>query len=345
MKNDKKIKKKTVVAFDIGTSHIKVTVGKFSNNKLHLKHMITLDTPEKCISNGRIRDTEALRAVLKEVVTEYNLKKKYAIVTFKSSGIINREMTLPYNDDKDSVDHIVDFEMKQLMTINLEDYVTQYQIIEEYFQEKVKYMRIMVTTIERDIVESYYNLLKDLHLKPYVLDVHFNSFNKFIKLYNDQVSKLKGTIAVIDVGYNSTDISIISGGGYKMSRTLNIGSNVLEHMLQEEFDASFDKDQMRRLLIRKAEEVKSRINDVLTPLADEVSNVVRYYISRDSRNEVQQIYVTGSIVNQPEVKYILEERLDLPTCNFDNLDRLIVSSDKKDDTSSYYAVLGAMVRL
>jgi len=345
MKNDKKIKKKVLVAFDIGTSHIKMTVGRFGNNKLHLKHMITLGTPEKCVANGRIRDVEALTETLKEVVTEYNLKNKYAIVTFKSSGIINREMTLPYNEDKGSVDHIVDFEMKQLMTINLDDYVTQYQIVEEYFEEKVKYMRIMVSAIEKDIVESYYNLLKELHLKPYVLDVHFNSFNKFIKLYNDQVSKLNTTIAIVDVGYNSTDISIISGSGFKMSRTLNIGSNVLEHMLEEEFDASFDKDQMRRLLIRRAEEVKSRINDVLTPLADEVSNVIRYYTSRDSRNEVQKIYVTGSIVNQPEVKYILEERLDLPTCSFDNLDRLIVSSDKIDDTSSYFAVLGAMVRL
>jgi len=345
MKNDKRIRKKVVVAFDIGTSHIKITVGKFSNNKITLKHMMTIATPEKCVANGRIRDIEVLTQTLKEVVTEYNLKKKFAIVTFKSSGIINREMTLPYNEDKNSVDNIVEFEMKQLMTINLDDYITQYQVVEEYFQEKVKYMRIVVSAIEKDIVEAYYNLLKEIHLKPYVLDVHFNSFNKFIKLYNDKVSKLNETIAVVDVGYNSTDISIISGGSFKMSRTLNIGSNVLEHMLQEEFDASFDKDQMRRLLIRKAEEVKSRINDVLTPLADEVSNVIRYYTSRDSRNEVQGIYVTGSIVNQPEVKYILEERLDLPTCNFDNLEKLIVSSDKIDDTSSYYAVLGAMVRL
>ncbi|MBI9014336.1 MAG: pilus assembly protein PilM [Clostridiales bacterium] len=345
MKNDRKIKKKTLVALDIGTSHIKIALGRYTNKKLIIKKTITIDTPDKCISNGRIRDVEVLTKVLGKTLHEHNIKNVYAVITIKSSGIINREMILPYNENEKEVDKIVFFEMKQFLTIKLDEYVTQYQIIEDYYDDKTRFMKIMVTTLEKDVVESYYKLLKAVHLKPYALDIHFNTINKFFKLYNDHVSKLNDTIAVIDVGYNSTDISIVSGGSFKMSRTLMIGSNVLEHMLQEEFNSSFDKDEMRRLLIKKAEEVKVRMNDVLTPLADEVSNVIRYYISRDIKNEVKKIYITGGIVNQPEIKYILEERLDLPTCSFDNLDRLIVSSDKIDDTSSFYAVLGAMVRL
>ena len=103
MKNDKKIKKKTLVAFDIGTSYIKIVVGKSTGQKINVKQTITIDTPDLCVSNGRIRDVEILREELKKVVVKYKLKNNYAVITIKSSGIINREMNLPYNEDKDSV--------------------------------------------------------------------------------------------------------------------------------------------------------------------------------------------------------------------------------------------------
>jgi len=206
-------------------------------------------------------------------------------------------------------------------------------------------MKILVTAVNRELVDSYFALLKSVHLKPYAMDVHFNSINKFFKLYNDHVAKMDNTIAVIDIGYNSTDISIVSGGVFKMSRTLMLGSNVMEHMLREEFNVDFENGKIRRLIIKNGEEFAHRINDVLTPLVDEISNVIRYHISRDSMNTVDNIYITGGIINQKEVKEILEERMGLPTCEFEELNKMITNTTITSDISSYFPVLGAMVRL
>jgi type IV pilus assembly protein PilM len=156
---------------------------------------------------------------------------------------------------------------------------------------------------------------------------------------------MDNTVAVIDIGYNSSDISIVSGGVFKMSRTIMLGSNVMEHMLQDEFNVDFDNGMIKRLVIKNGELFEQRINDVLTPLVDEVSNVIRYHISRDSQNSVDNIYITGGIINQPEVKEILENRLGLPTCEFNDLDKMIANTTINNDISSYFPVLGAMVRL
>ncbi|WP_240840834.1 type IV pilus assembly protein PilM [Acidaminobacter sp. JC074] len=345
MKNDKRVKKKILVTLDIGTSNIKVVVGKRQGGKIIVKEMIAVQTPEKCLSNGYIRDLNAIKEVLSKIVHDYKLKGKYTVVTIKSSGIINRELSLPYNDDLSALDRIIHYEMKQFLTIKLDEYVTQYQIIDEYYDEKVKMMKVLVTAVNRELVDTYYNLLKSLHLKPYALDVHFNSINKFFRLYNDNVVAMENTVAVIDIGYNSSDISIISGGTFNMSRTIMLGSNSMEHMLKEEFNVDFENGQIRRLIIKDGEQFSHRINDVLTPLVDEISNVIRYHLSRDSSNSVDNIYITGGIINQPEIKDLLIERLDLPTFEFESLENIITNTPITTDVASYFPVLGAMVRL
>jgi len=345
MKNDKRLKKKILVTLDIGTSNIKVVVGKRQGGKLLIKEMITVQTPEKSLSNGFFRDMSAVKDTLDRIVKEHKLKGNYAVVTIKSSGIINRELSLPYNEDESALDRIIHYEMKQSLSIKLDDYVTQFQVIDEYFDEKVKMMKVLVTSVNRELVDTYFNLLKSVHLKPYALDVHFNSINKFFKLYHDHIYQMDNTVAVIDIGYNSSDISIVSGGVFKMSRTIMLGSNVMEHMLKDEFNVDFDNGMIKRLVIKNGEMFEQRINDVLTPLVDEISNVIRYHISRDSHNAVDNIYITGGIINQPEVKEILEERMGLPTCEFNDLDKMITNTTLNNDISSYFPVLGAMVRL
>lgn len=345
MKNDKRIKKKNIVALDIGTSNIKVVIGKRQAGKINVKEMVTVRTPEKCLSNGYIRDVNAVKEVLGDVVKKHKLKGKYTVVTIKSSGIINREMVLPYNDDLAALDQIIHYEMKQQLTIELGDYVTQYQVIDEYYEEKVHMMKVLVTAVNRELVDVYYDLVKSVHLKPYAMDVHFNSINKLFRLYNDHVNEMDSTIAVVDVGYNSTDISIVTHGIFNMSRTVMLGSNVMEHMLKQEFDADFDNGEIRRLTVKNGEEFINRVNDVLLPLVDEIANVIRYHISRDSRNSVDYIYITGGLINKPEIKEILEKQLDLPDFEFDELERLITNITITSDVSSYFPVLGAMVRL
>ncbi|MBN2796276.1 MAG: type IV pilus assembly protein PilM [Clostridia bacterium] len=344
MRNDKKIRKKQLVALDIGTNNIKVTIGRYSSKKVNIKKLITFETPELCISNGRIKDVHKLTELLKEEFKKHKIKNDYCVVNIKSSSIINRELTLPYNDNEKALNQIIYYEMKQFLAIKLDSYVTQYQIIEEFYEDKAKMIKVIVSAIEKDLVEDYLALVKAVGLKPYVLDVHFNTIGKVFWLYNENVEKSDKTIAVVDIGYNSTDVTIINEGQFKMSRTVESGSNLMEHVLKDEFHIDLKEIHNIALFSMKNQELEQRIQSVLDELVEEINYVIRFYISRDSKNKVDEIYFTGGIARYEDVMAYLAKTVQLKQFYFRNLSKMIQGIPEDSDFKSFITLVGAMIR-
>lgn len=344
MKNDKKIRKKQLIALDIGTTSIKIAIGRFTNNKIQVKKLVTLKTPDSAVSNGRIREYEKLLEALRDGMKDHGIKGQYAVVNVKSSSIINRELTLPFNEDKDALDRIVHYEMKQFLAIKLDLYVTQYQIIDEFYEDKSKMVKVMVTAIEKDIVESYLKLIKDLGMKPYVFDVHFNTIGKVFWLYGESVEFTEQSIAVVDIGYNSTDVTIVVDGQFKMNRTVDAGINILEHMLVEEFNIHLHDHHSDKLFNPNLPQIEERVRATLDELVEEINNVIRFYISRDSANNVHEIYFTGGLARYEDVMDYLSDALQVRRFKFRSLSKMIQGLEEDDDFKSFIALVGALIR-
>jgi type IV pilus assembly protein PilM len=344
MKNDKKIRKKQLIAMDIGTNSIKIAVGRNDGKKINVKKIVTVKTPEKSITNGRIKDFAKIVEVIKKGLKDNGIKGQYAVVNVKSSSIINRELSLPFNEDKEALDRIVHYEMKQFLAIKLDMYVTQYQITDEYYEDKTKMVKVMVSCIEKEIVESYLTLLKEVGLKPYVFDVHFNTIGKVFWLYSEEVEFIEKSIAVVDIGYNSTDVTIVVDGQFKMSRTVESGSNVLEHMLEDEFNIHIRETHGNAIFNPNLPQIEERVKQTLDDLVEEVNHVTRFYKSRDSKNMVDEIYFTGGLARFDDVMDALCNSLQLKRFQFRNLSKMIQGLEENADFTSYITLIGALIR-
>ncbi len=343
MKNDKRIRKKNVIAFDIGTTVTKMAVGKYTNRKLTVKKVLSFDTPPSSVSNGRLTDINALVKLFKDVLKNENIKEKYAIVNVKSSSIINRELIVPYNENEKELDQIIKYELSQFSAITLEDYIPQYQILDEFFDERVKMIRILVTSLEREIVEGYLNLIKQIGLKPYVFDVHFNTISKFFEVYDKDTNE-DMTVAVIDIGFDGTDVAILQNGKYRMSKTMDYGSNTLERVFKDDLELEYNEKNIEYLFTKGGDAQRKLVEDALAYLITEIQGIIRYHISRDSKNKVDNIFITGRIGSlKPLVEYIANQ-IGFEPYEFKILERVLVGYDGGYDIPTYINVLGALVR-
>ena len=69
-------KDKEVVVFDIGTSSIKVLIGKFYRNKVVVRDCIIEKTPEGSVIDGAIINILALESVVKKIIEENDINIK-----------------------------------------------------------------------------------------------------------------------------------------------------------------------------------------------------------------------------------------------------------------------------
>ncbi len=305
--------------------------------------MISFDTPTSSVSNGRLTDINALVKLFKDVLKEENIKEKYAIVNVKSSTIINRELIVPYNDNEKELDQIIKYELSQFSAITMEDYIPQYQILDEFFDDRVKMIRILVTSLEREIVEGYMNLIKQIGLRPYVFDVHFNTISKFFEVY-DKDTNQDMTVAVVDIGFDGTDVAILQNGKYRMSKTMDYGSNTLERVFKDDLELEYNEKNIEYLFTKGGDAQRKLVEDALAYLITEIQGIIRYYISRDSKNKVDNIFITGGIGSlKPLVEYI-SNQIGFEPYEFKILERVLVGYDGGYDIPTYINVLGALVR-
>lgn len=347
MRKDKRLRKKQLIVLDIGTNTTKVVVGKHSNSMLDIKEIFTITTPHNCLSNGQITDFEKLFNSLSEGLKEKNVKKGYVVVNFKSSYIINRELVLPSVPDNE-LESMVKYEILQYLPTTAKEYAIQFKVLEDVYVNEVKNTAVNVTAIDKSIVEGYLALVTDLGLKPYVLDVHFNTLSKFFGLTKDvdMHNTVNKTVAVIDLGYNSTDVSIFVNGNFQMNRTIDDGSKELEGMLKNEFKIDLDNS----ILVSgektdTGELLKDRVEEILDPLIGEIRSVLKFYISRDIDNSIDHIYITGGIANVEGLDKYLEEVVTIPVYTIENIEKVVKGIESKEDLSMYINAFGALIRL
>ena len=74
---------------------------------------------------------------------------------------------------------VVKYEIQQYLPINLDEYIIQYTVIDKVETEEGNKLKVNVTSFPEKIAIIYYELINELELNPYSLDVNYNSINKF----------------------------------------------------------------------------------------------------------------------------------------------------------------------
>ncbi|HAX72925.1 MAG TPA: pilus assembly protein PilM, partial [Firmicutes bacterium] len=192
---------KPVVSFDFGSSFIKIVEGRYVRGQLKVSKWFKVETPVGAIVDGKIMDKISLVNALEQGLKLYKLKATDAICVINSTQIINRELLIPVVAD-DEVETVVRYEIQKFLPINLDDYLVQYVKLGEVEVNGAMKYRLNIITFPQKMGYAYYELMKELDLKPYVLDVSYNAIGKlcnYTKMLNT-VTDAEGTVAFVDMG-------------------------------------------------------------------------------------------------------------------------------------------------
>ncbi len=76
----------------------------------------------------------------------------------------------------------------------------------------------------------------------------------------------------------------------------------------------------------------------------EIQSIIQYHLSRDSKNKVDNIFITGGVGSmKPLVEYIANQ-IGFELYEFKILDRVLVGYNGGYDIPTYINVLGSLVR-
>lgn len=316
---------KRFLAIDIGTRNIKLIVAKENMKNIILERAIEIATPKNSFYDGEIKDANTIKNSVEKAILDNKIKCKKTICTLQSTSIITREIILPFAKDKE-LKNMVLYQIEQYLPIMMDEYVIEYRILEELKEEEGKKLKLLVAAMPKKIAEGYFNLLKDMGLKPYALDINSNAiskaFNRELKI-NDENISLDKTVAVIDLGNTFTNITILENGIYKFSRIIEHGGRNIDLSIANSFDISIEEAEGKKIELGNLNGVKEDqlsyriLNElIVSSVEDGVDNIRRifkFYTSRSTGNKIDAIYLYGGSSNIEGIEEFYSKMFNIPT--------------------------------
>ena len=343
-----------VISIDIGSYSIKVVEGKFQKNILNINKLIEVETPEGIVADGKILDENYLVATLDKLIKENNIKAKDVIFTTNSSSIINRDILIP-SVAEEELDTVVRYEIQQYLPINLNDYVIQYIFLEEVSEDDEIKLKINVTAFPERMALSYYNVINSLSLNPYILDVNYNSINKLANLgeftLNEQYI-IEGTVAFVDMGATSINVSIFKNGKVDFTRIIRIGGDNIDHALSESMNMSIKSTELIKmkevdLLDNDKGNLKTKtIQRVMDEALEELERIIQFYKNK-SNSSIDKLYVFGGLSSIKNIDIYLGEKLNIKASKIEEIKNVNLGNNDlfTKDLSVYLNAIGAIIRV
>lgn len=255
-----KTRNETAVSLDLGSREIKGVYGKVEGRKIILQNIFKGEVENGWYQDGRISNTEAGKTNILDILRKNKIKNTKAICTIESADIIKREIIVPRVEEKDILP-LINYEIGQYLPIDINAYVIQYKVLDEFIENDVKKMQLLVTAMPKPMAEGLFRLVQGCQLTPYALDVHFNSLEKLIQMEiasgEDGKKNWAKNIALVDFGIKKTNVTLFSNGKYVFNSIIDYGERNLHDIVKNKCNQA-DKLEL--------EEIHNILDGMFVPL-------------------------------------------------------------------------------
>lgn len=351
-----KEKKRNVVAFDIGSTTIKIVKGVYYKNKLSIETCLQINTPAHSIDDGVIKVRDAITKVLRTTLKQYNINAEEGICTTNSTSIINREILIP-KVEHDEMETVVRFEIQQYLPINLDDCILQMSVLDELedLDGRTK-INVRVIAYPKRMAIEYFTLLSDLKLKPYALDVNFNALNKFVNL-TDLTKfeyKAKSSVAFLDIGANFIDVNIYKNNMLDFTRRIKAGGNDIDEILIR--DGGIKTDDVKKVKMEKIDlteddvsiKIETRlVKDLLEEWIEKIEMILQFYKNKSVENDIEKVIMFGGCSKIKGLDKYISNKLGISVRPLKGVSNIAFKKDEdnSEKLSDFMNVIGSVIRL
>lgn len=318
---------------DIGAHKIKIVEGRYIKTGIEITNFFSIKTPSGALEDGTIMDKDLLYYALREGFKSKKIKTKNVFLTINSSKIITRELIIPKVKYK-YINNIIKYQIKYSLPINIDDYILEFKIIQEFFVDNMDKLRLLIIAIPKAIVEAYYQLITSLDLNSIVLDYQPNSISKLLghnNIVNDIFPLRQFTIASVDIGYDSTKISIIKNGKILLTRTVEMAGKFIDEKVLSLGCPKEDLEKFKKNIINinyqyDGENIEEKILNIIKSsllfIVEKIETIFRYYLTRDKNNKINIIILSGGISNISGLDSLFANIFDIPTITISTVDNV-----------------------
>jgi type IV pilus assembly protein PilM len=290
------------VGIDIGHSTIDVAQVERQNSGFRVMGLGAIATPPNSVQDGVVTDPEAVGDAIRHALKEAHISASAANVAVAGATVVVRTVKMP-NMPEDALRKSIRFEAGRYVPSSVEESYIECEVLGMLDDGQ---MEVLIVASPKDIVESRLAAVNAAGLDTENVDIEaFASYRAIVEA--DPVSDANDhAIAIIDIGAQNTDVSVVDMGAFSLTRSIPIGGDSITEALVNYFKLSREEAERGKMDLDLSQLIADGPMEnpplrVIQPLVDELVREIRrslnYFHSQQtghaSPRAVTNIYLIG----------------------------------------------------
>jgi len=231
-----------IVGLDIGSNYIKVIEARLNRGRAEVTALAVFPTPSDVMDNNIVLDPQSLGQTIKQVLQQAGISAKRVVSSVAGQqSLVVRIIPVP---------KMTLTELKETMKWEVERHVpfASDQTVVDFEPlsppESIpdgENMEVLLAVAQEDLINSHVAALQAAGLQPVAIDIEpLASSRALLELANGG-SGTTGTVAVVDLGANTSDISIFRDGLIGFTRSTPLAGNALSRAIAEHVGQPLDQ--------------------------------------------------------------------------------------------------------
>lgn len=279
---------------------------------------------------GQDNNSNEIGEQLKQRLKEERVPLKRLKVAISCPGVITRIITLPLLTAKE-LNKLLTEQVDQYFTLNIEDYLIDYRIMDQFQEDGQKRQSILLAAIPKYQWEKFHKEWKEIGFAPKVVDLAADSL---ARLYSQVGCSSKADpqnprpdLAIVDLGPDRIEIVLLEHGVFFLYSDLEVNLKGLEiyaealrnvrpltNISESTKDSTVKENELKLNSLEQTEIwAQSEMEGLLNPVLHALSDFFNFFSSRHYGKSVDSIFLTGHYSNIPLLTNIFRQFLEIDT--------------------------------
>ncbi len=331
----------TFVGLDLGSHEFRAV--ELKENKKGQKELVTYASapaPPHFLDSDAEVDWAAFSKALEKFYNEADFTTRSVVSALPESRVFTRVISVPQMSGKE-LENAMKWEAEQYIPIPLEEVSLDYQVIGE--AGRADKIDILLVAAPLTLTKKYLKILGDAKLETVGLETEALSTARSLVGLDPSTP----TTMVVGIGARATDISIVSGGFIRFTRSISTGGEAFARAVSQElgFEIGRARDYMASYGLEESQ-LEGKVMRAIKPIFDvavsEVKRSIAYYANHRRDDVIERVIVSGGVASLPGVLVYLAAALNLEVQMADPWEGLIIpgkfSREELEDIGPGFAV-------
>lgn len=300
------------VGLDIGSYAIKAVVGTPTKNGLEVQRLVEVPNPIGAFAPDSPQKREQLITALKEMFESYDLPKREIRVGISESQVSTKSVTMPLLSDAE-LSSAIQWQVEQHIPIPLEEMQYEYVVLNRSEkQSAVQNMQVLMVGTRQQVVKNMADILLEANLDITAMETDTLAQLRVAQL----MIPANENVVVVNIGASFMTVTVMAQGviqfvhaapsaGLLLTRAIERGLG-LDSVRAEEYKRAYGllPDQLEG-------KMRTTLEPIMQSLVGELQKATRYFLSQNSGQSLQKMYITGGSLYLPDLLPYFSQALSM----------------------------------